>query len=555
MNHYSQLAALLAIYLLQCLHSIHAQSISLTAEPSLITTNPGEIVEFDCSVSVDSFSQQLFFTVEQTDFPANAGSFEFLPSLLNPPYSDTSMLRITTLGTMNPGSYTFVIQAGNGPILDRDTVILQVEGDSCAWVLNNPPDLGSEEKLIGLGSDGLSTLWITAESRLIKFDSLSWASYPYPYDAVANAAPVVDHLSRVLVPSTKGLLIWDGSSWTSFNASNSPLPHDFVGSVMQAPNHDIYIGTKGGLAIYDGQFWSVYDSTFTNLPHNDIKNLVYVDSQTVWGVAQLGSFGLPHLIKFNGTDFEIPTSRLSQPCEDTSHFALSVDAEENLWVASHSGFMRVKAGEWEKWNRRANSPNHFIHDNSCNQLLADDATQMDASYITYIYADGSDVWIMGAPVGNGFAPPPAQLVRKRDTTWDIFTTQNSTLPDPMVRSITRVGTRLWFITYPDYWNQEDGAKLSYISCENVTSIRDQSALRADAVHLFPNPTAGIVYIDYQGSGLIEQVKVMDLRGREIREITPSSLSMKLNLTGLPKGMYLVKIETTEGNLVQKLLFR
>lgn len=560
MNRYSKLIALLAISLWPCAQLSQAQSVSLSVQPPLITTNPGEIVEFDCTITADSFSQQLFFTVEQTNFPANAGNFEFLPSLLNSPYTDTARLRITTLGTMDPGTYTFVVQGGNGPVSDLDTVTLQVEGDSCSWLLSNPPDLGSEENLIGLGSDGLNTLWITAESRLIQFDSLNWSSYPYPNDAVATAAPVVDHLGRVLVPSTQGLLIWDGTAWTSFTATNSPLPNNFVGSVLEAPNQDLYLGTKGGLAIYDGEFWSVYDSSFTNLPYNDIRSLVYLDSQAVWGImhtsASASFIDNSYLmVKFNGSDFEVPTSRTMIPCEDSTHFALSVDAEDNLWVGSQTGVIRTKAGEWEKWNRRANSPNHLIHDDSCNLLLADDAARMDAAFITYVYADGSDVWIMGAPVGNGFDHPPAQLARKRDTTWDIFTTQNSTLPDPMVRSMTRVGSRLWFITYPDYWYPQGGAKLSYIGCESVTSIREPALLSSDAVRVFPNPAAEVVRIEYHQSGLIEQVQLMDLQGRLMQSHSPRSSTATLSLTEVPSGIYLIKLATTQGTVQKKLWVR
>jgi len=464
---------------------------------------------------------------------------------------------------MPPGTYTFVLSAGNGGVSDTDTVFLQVEADSCSWVVNNPPDLAPDEDLIGLGSDGSSLLWITARTRLIGFDSLVWQSHPYPDSAEATAKPVVDHLGRVLVPSTEGLLIWDGSAWDAFNTTNSPLPDNFVGSVLQAPNQDLYLGTKGGLAIYDGQFWSVYDTSFTNLPNNDLRDLVYVDSQSVWGIAYLSGATPSMMVEFTGSDFETTENRFFNvgftPCDDTAHAALSLDAEANLWVATRSGLVRLQPEtlEWEKWQRAANSPNYFLHDNACNLLASDESSPLGGSVISYVFADENDLWLTVAPVGNGYPDPPAQLVRKRDTVWESFTPQNSTLPDDMVRSIARVGSRLWFIThtYTDGPLDNEGGQLSYIRCGNneVTNLREVASPASPSVRVFPNPTRDQVSIAYQGRDRIQRIKLMDTQGRILTTALPQERQASLDLSSLPAGLYLLTVDTPRGRLTEKII--
>ena len=535
---------------------LQAQSVDLSVSPSLITLTRGQSAEFACRITANAFAQQAFLAVDSTDFEANFGTYDFQPAFLNAPYDDTAKLLIATLGTMPVGTYTFVLSAGNGGINDTDTVFLQVEADSCSWVVNNPPDLGTDEDLVGLGSDGANLLWITARTRLIGFDSLAWQSHPYPNNAEATAQPVVDHLGRVLVPSTAGLLIWDGSTWSSFNSANSPLPDNFVGSVLQAPNQDLYLGTKGGLAIYDGQFWMVYDSSFTNLPNNDLRDLVYIDGQSIWGITYFGEE--PYMmVEFTGSDFETTENRLLNvgftPCDDTAHLSLAVDAQDNIWIGTLTGLVRTEDGEWEKWRRQVDSINHFVHDSACNLLMSDDASPLISAYITYVYVDGGDLWLMGASRGNGSPAPPAQLVRKQDTVWKSFTTQNSTLPDSLVRSIARVGSRLWFITHQDGINE--GGQLSYIRCgsSEVTAIEADDTRTRELVRVFPNPTREQLRVTYQGNGQLRRIKVMDAQGRALMATQPGSQEAWLNLATLPAGLYLLSLETSNGHIVKKII--
>lgn len=531
--------------------SLQAQSVDLSVSPPLITLVRGQSASFACSLAADSFAQQVFLAVDSTDFEASFGTYDFQPAFLNAPYDDTANLVINTLGTMPPGTYTFVLSAGNGGVSDADTVFLQVEADSCSWVVNNPPDLGPDEDLIGLGGDGSSMLWITARTRLIGFDSLAWQSHPYPDSAEATAKPVVDHLGRVLVPSTEGLLIWDGNAWAAFNTTNSPLPDNFVGSVLQAPNQDLYLGTKGGLAIYDGQFWSVYDTSFTNLPNNDLRDLVYVDSQEVWGIAiEDASY---QMVKFTGSDFDLSNSTdFSSVCHDTAHLALTVDSSQNIWAATEDGLVKTRDGQWEKWKDQDDPINYFQYDDGCNILLQNDSSPLAATYVTHVQVDGGDLWA-SLSKRNG----TAVLVRKRDTVWESFTPQNSTLPDDMVRSIARVGSRLWFIThtYTSWPLDNEGGQLSYIRCgsSEVTSLRAVASPASPSVRVFPNPTRDQVRIAYQGRGQIQRINLLDAQGRILTTAFSQERQTSLDLSSLPAGLYLLTVDTPRGRLTEKII--
>ena len=63
-------------------------------------------------------------------------------------------------------------------------------------------------------------------------------------------------------------------------------------------------------------------------------------------------------------------------------------------------------------------------------------------------------------------------------------------------------------------------------------------------HLYPNPTTGKVYIELEGTPLLCQVT--NLTGNVIKEMAISSAHFEIDLSGLPSGMYLIKVQMADG---------
>jgi uncharacterized repeat protein (TIGR01451 family) len=75
----------------------------------------------------------------------------------------------------------------------------------------------------------------------------------------------------------------------------------------------------------------------------------------------------------------------------------------------------------------------------------------------------------------------------------------------------------------------------------------------NSIAMFPNPTKGMVTI--QSDSVIKHVTIIDMNGRKLdsKEFSNSSTECQLATNNLSAGMYFVKIETSSGTLIQKLI--
>jgi hypothetical protein len=66
--------------------------------------------------------------------------------------------------------------------------------------------------------------------------------------------------------------------------------------------------------------------------------------------------------------------------------------------------------------------------------------------------------------------------------------------------------------------------------------------------VYPNPTSGIITIQGVNVNELKLVEVINMIGEKMKvpKFTTNVNDIKLNLTSLPKGMYLIKIFTTSG---------
>jgi len=67
--------------------------------------------------------------------------------------------------------------------------------------------------------------------------------------------------------------------------------------------------------------------------------------------------------------------------------------------------------------------------------------------------------------------------------------------------------------------------------------------------LFPNPVKNILNI--QTTSTVEQVAFYDIAGRMLKQFY--NPNQELNIDNLPNGMYLVKILTSEGECIRKII--
>ncbi|MCD4695645.1 MAG: T9SS type A sorting domain-containing protein, partial [Bacteroidales bacterium] len=92
------------------------------------------------------------------------------------------------------------------------------------------------------------------------------------------------------------------------------------------------------------------------------------------------------------------------------------------------------------------------------------------------------------------------------------------------------------------------------SCELITSERETFEL--SNVSIFPNPTSGKFWIRNNNPGIgILLIEIYSRIGEIITQLESSEPQIEIDLTGYPKGMYLVRIKNGSENIFNKIILK
>ena len=114
----------------------------------------------------------------------------------------------------------------------------------------------------------------------------------------------------------------------------------------------------------------------------------------------------------------------------------------------------------------------------------------------------------------------------------------------------------WYVAYVraqcdtnDYSNWSDSIRF-YITGD-TTQVSIRNTVLEEYTHLIPNPASDIVSIFSSFS--IRKVEVYSLKGEKLIESDVENVSISLDVSTLPKGIYLVKVYTPKGVATKKLV--
>jgi ligand-binding sensor domain-containing protein len=193
-----------------------------------------------------------------------------------------------------------------------------------------------------------------------------------------------------------------------YNKANSGLPGNTVYTVFKEYAGSKWIGTFYGVATLDGTSWTIYDSSNSDLPHNRVNTITEDDSSNIWIGTGYG------LAKFDGSVWTVYTSSNSD-LPSNGIKVIEFDDFGNLWIATSYGLAKFTGTDWTVYNA-ANSALVY------NEVIS---MAIDVS---------NNVW-----AGTAFYDPMGNfgggLARLDDTTWSIYNTANSDIPDDFVNAI------------------------------------------------------------------------------------------------------------------------
>lgn len=98
----------------------------------------------------------------------------------------------------------------------------------------------------------------------------------------------------------------------------------------------------------------------------------------------------------------------------------------------------------------------------------------------------------------------------------------------------------------DYFSNGPIGTAFFLSNENFENVKNK-------LSFFPNPTTGIIEIK-NCEMINSKIQVLDNTGRLIKAIN-NLPNNKIDLSELNDGIYLLKMETLNGNLIQKVILR
>jgi hypothetical protein len=88
--------------------------------------------------------------------------------------------------------------------------------------------------------------------------------------------------------------------------------------------------------------------------------------------------------------------------------------------------------------------------------------------------------------------------------------------------------------------------------DELTSRADQSL--SPEFHVFPNPAIDCIEIKTSfNSGQRHHIEIFNSIGKKVKDIWTSEISIKLDLSSLPEGMYLIQVSNRNKKTVKKLI--
>lgn len=88
---------------------------------------------------------------------------------------------------------------------------------------------------------------------------------------------------------------------------------------------------------------------------------------------------------------------------------------------------------------------------------------------------------------------------------------------------------------------------------NVNDYYTQTNSSENKISIYPNPTKGIFTITSEENLILENIEILDFSGKNIVRKTIGSKSANFDISNLSKGLYIVKIKTSESVITKKII--
>ncbi|MDF2437002.1 MAG: two component regulator propeller domain protein [Bacteroidota bacterium] len=218
--------------------------------------------------------------------------------------------------------------------------------DGSAWTNYNSENSAIiDDDILDLKFDSNGVLWATHDGgKLSRFDgnNFNYVTTPganFPYCLFIDTTG-----DKWIGENGTGIFIWDDTTWTNINTSNSGLPNNYIHCITRDQAGNKWIATYGGgVAKFDGTNWTIYNTTNTSLITNNVNYIKIDQSQNKWVATQNG------LAKFDGTNWTLYRT-VNSGLPSNVVYSVDVDSYGDVWATTSNGFARFNGSAWTTYN-------------------------------------------------------------------------------------------------------------------------------------------------------------------------------------------------------------
>jgi bilirubin oxidase len=98
---------------------------------------------------------------------------------------------------------------------------------------------------------------------------------------------------------------------------------------------------------------------------------------------------------------------------------------------------------------------------------------------------------------------------------------------------------------------EDGGMMGQFVVSDVVSVKEN--FNTDGIIIYPNPGNGIIYIDYSEGLNIKKIIIYNQLGKIVDNVNIYYNDQKIQIDGLQKGVFFVKIELSDASITKKIV--
>ena len=410
----------------------------------------------------------------------------------------------------------------------------------------------------------LSTLFLIFQSNFAQ--THSFTIYDPPAGNLVNDLDV-DENNQLLVATDQGMLIFDGTNWTTYT-SNDGLPDNDVKSIAVSEN-TVYISTANkGLATFSNNNWKI-QSIATTASYSYINSIfIRPDGNLVYGtdegdVMEL-SPGQTNVSLKNYAAVGANLGKINDVHETTTGILIAYSAN-GLVLDASATFIGVtvpittSAGLPSNNVLSAAMSNDISYDGTDAGLNVADFnvptilppnlelitvstpnSQLPSNRIQALAVDQNDVLWLGTDQG---------LVKKDDDDWTVYDQSNSNISSNDILEIAiDANDKVWIAT-------ADGKISTFGNPIGIAKNNDPAAFTLG--NNYPNPFNHRSVINYSVRQK-QQLKltIYDVLGKEVTTLVdevkePGNYQASIEATALNTGIYFYVLTTSNGNRLTK----